>query len=179
MRDVLKHLLSGQNQFASGGLLLMIFGSVGVFLRSLPEFLWSWLVRQFTLTITVKDDDAAFAWVKEWFLEQPFSKRLRQVDLAHENAAVLFEAHQSDFFEAAKGLADRSAADAEAQRHLRFADPGAGRKRTGKDQLLDLLLGDRRHGSVSQQVQRAFRGGDFGHHDGTKALHAYVVNCLL
>jgi chaperone BCS1 len=81
MRDLIKHLLSGQNQFASGGLLLMIFGSVGVFLRSLPTFLWSWLVRQCTLTMTVKDDDAAFAWVKEWFLEQSFSKRLRQVDL--------------------------------------------------------------------------------------------------
>ena len=39
------------------------------------------LVRQSTMTITVKDDDAAFVWVKEWFLEQKFLKRLRQVDL--------------------------------------------------------------------------------------------------
>ncbi len=81
MRDLMKHLLNSQNQFASGGLLLMIVGSAGVFLRSLPAVLWSWLVRQFTLTITVKDDDAAFVWVKEWFLEQKFSRRLRQVDL--------------------------------------------------------------------------------------------------
>jgi chaperone BCS1 len=33
------------------------------------------------MTITVKDDDAAFSWVKEWFLEQKFLKRLRRVDL--------------------------------------------------------------------------------------------------
>ena len=77
----LKHLLSGQNQFASGGLLLMLIGSAGVFLRSLPEHLWDFLVRQTTMTITVKDDDAAFQWVKEWFLEQRFLKRVRRVDL--------------------------------------------------------------------------------------------------
>ena len=77
----LKHLLSGQNQFASGGLLLMLIGSVGVFLRSLPEYLWDLLVRQTTMTITVKDDDAAFQWVKEWFLEQRFLERVRRVDL--------------------------------------------------------------------------------------------------
>lgn len=81
MFAIFKHLLSGQNQFASGGLLLMLLGSVGVFLRSLPEYLWNLLVRQTTMTITVKDDDAAFQWVKEWFLEQRFLKRVRRVDL--------------------------------------------------------------------------------------------------
>jgi len=73
--------MSGQNQFASGGLLLMLVGSVGVFLRSLPVRLWGWIVGQTTMTITVKDDDAAFRWVKEWFLEQPFLLRIRQLDL--------------------------------------------------------------------------------------------------
>src|ERR1051326_3226588 len=33
------------------------------------------------MTITVKDDDVAFMWVKEWFLEQKFLKRIRRVDL--------------------------------------------------------------------------------------------------
>jgi chaperone BCS1 len=33
------------------------------------------------MTITVKDDDAAFVWVKEWFLEQKFLHRIRRVDL--------------------------------------------------------------------------------------------------
>ena len=81
MFELLKHVLSGQNQFASGGLLLMIVGGIGVFLRALPAQLWSWLIRQTTMKITVKDDDAAFVWVKEWFLEQKFLKRIRQVDL--------------------------------------------------------------------------------------------------
>jgi chaperone BCS1 len=81
MRELLKLIFSGQNQFASGGLLLMIVGSVGVFLRSLPSRLWDWIESQATMLVTVKDDDAAFKWVKEWFIEQPFVARVRRVDL--------------------------------------------------------------------------------------------------
>jgi chaperone BCS1 len=81
MFEFLKHILGGQNQFASGGLLLMLIGSIGVFLRSLPELLWKWFVAQTTMTVTVKDDDDAFTWVKEWFLEQEFLKRIRKLDL--------------------------------------------------------------------------------------------------
>ncbi len=81
MIDFLKHVLGGQNQFAAGGLLLMIVGGISVYLRAIPEKLWEWLVEQTTLMITVKDDDAAFGWVKEWFLEQKFLRRIRRVDL--------------------------------------------------------------------------------------------------
>jgi chaperone BCS1 len=81
MFQFLKSMLTGQNQFASGGLLLMAVGAVSVWLRAVPERLWHWLIRQTTMVITVKDDDAAFGWVKEWFLEQKFLKRIRHVDL--------------------------------------------------------------------------------------------------
>jgi len=33
------------------------------------------------MMVTVKDDVAAFVWVKEWFLEPGFLKRIRRVDL--------------------------------------------------------------------------------------------------
>ena len=81
MIDFLKHVLGGQNQFASGGLLLMIVGAISMYLRAIPLRLWYWLVYQTTIMITVKDDDAAFHWVKEWLLEQEFMKRVRRVDL--------------------------------------------------------------------------------------------------
>lgn len=81
MLDFLRHLLNGQNQFASGGLLLMILGSIGVFLRSLPRRLGHWLVDQCTMNVSVKDDDRAFTWVKEWFLEQDCLKRIRSLDV--------------------------------------------------------------------------------------------------
>ena len=81
MLELLKTMLTGQNQFASGGLLLMLIGGLSVYLRAVPENLWYWIVGQTTMLITVKDDDAAFVWVKEWFLEQQFLKRLRRIDL--------------------------------------------------------------------------------------------------
>ena len=81
MVELLKSMLTGQNQFASGGLLLMVIGGLSVYLRAVPEKVWHWLVGQTTMMITVKDDDAAFVWVKEWFLEQKFLKRIRRVDL--------------------------------------------------------------------------------------------------
>ena len=81
MIEFLKSILSGHNQFASGGLLLMIIGGLGVYMRAVPEALWGWFVSQTTMMITVKDDDAAFVWVKEWFLEQDFLQRIRRLDL--------------------------------------------------------------------------------------------------
>src|SRR6266404_8659594 len=81
MFEILKSMLTGQNAFASGGLLLMIIGGLSVYLRAVPQRLWYWLVDQTTMMITVKDDDAAFLWVKEWFLEQNFLQRIRRVDL--------------------------------------------------------------------------------------------------
>jgi chaperone BCS1 len=81
MFELLKRMLAGQNQFASGGLILMVIGGLSVYLRAVPQRLWQWFMGQTTMMITVKDDDAAFAWVKEWFLEQKFLKRIRRVDL--------------------------------------------------------------------------------------------------
>ena len=81
MLELLKRLLTGQNQFASGGLLLMIIGGISVYLRAVPARIWAWIIDQTTMSITVKDDDAAFRWVKEWFLEQHFLKRVRRLDV--------------------------------------------------------------------------------------------------
>lgn len=79
--EFMKGALGGQNQFASGGLLLMIIGAVGVYLRSLPLRLWSWVTYQTTMLLTVNDDDTAFQWIKEWFLEQKFLERVRWLDV--------------------------------------------------------------------------------------------------
>jgi chaperone BCS1 len=81
MWQMLKSMLAGQNQFAAGGLLLMVIGGISVWLREVPQICWYWIVRQTTMVITVKDDDAAFVWVKEWLLEQKFLKNIRRVDL--------------------------------------------------------------------------------------------------
>src|ERR1700730_5833487 len=46
MLDLLKSMLTGQNAFASGGLLLMVVGGLSVYLRAVPEKLWYWIVGQ-------------------------------------------------------------------------------------------------------------------------------------
>jgi len=81
MLELLKRVVTGQNQFASGGLLLMIIGGISVYLRAVPMKLWAWFEDQVTMSITIKDEDAAFRWVKEWFLDQQFLKRMRRVDV--------------------------------------------------------------------------------------------------
>jgi len=81
MMQLIRSITGGHNEFASGGLLLMLVGGLGVYLRAVPETLWEWFIGQTTMMITVKDDDAAFVWVKEWFLEQEFLQRIRRVDL--------------------------------------------------------------------------------------------------
>jgi len=79
--EFVQRLLGGQNQFASGGLLLMIVGAISVYARSLPGQLWHWLTYQCTMMLTVSDDDDGFEWIKEWFLEQKFLERVRWLDL--------------------------------------------------------------------------------------------------
>ncbi|HZU29471.1 MAG TPA: AAA family ATPase, partial [Candidatus Angelobacter sp.] len=62
MFHFLKGILAGQNQFASGGLLLMAIGGISVWLREIPARIWALIVRQSTMVVTVKDDDDAFTW---------------------------------------------------------------------------------------------------------------------
>lgn len=53
----------------------------GMLLRDLPQAAWAWFLKATTMTLTIKDDDAAFVWVKEWLAEQAFVGRSRRVDL--------------------------------------------------------------------------------------------------
>lgn len=69
------------NQFTYGGALLVLMGGIMTQLKEVPKSIWELFVRQTTVTVTVKDDDPAFDWVKEWMLKQPFIKTIRRVDL--------------------------------------------------------------------------------------------------
>jgi len=81
MFDLLKRVRTGQNQFASGGPLLMIIGGISVYLRAVPLRAGRWIVDQTTMSITIQREDAAFIWVKEWFLDQQFLQRIRRLDV--------------------------------------------------------------------------------------------------
>ena len=73
-------VLHGQNQFASGGLLLMVIGGVAAYLKGVPATIKSFFMRQFTISMNITDDHAAFEWVQWWFQNREYSKRMRNVD---------------------------------------------------------------------------------------------------
>src|SRR5690348_17951268 len=57
MIELLKSILAGHNQFASGGLLLMLLGGIGVYLRAIPHNLWRWFLDQVTMSITIRSEE--------------------------------------------------------------------------------------------------------------------------
>ena len=73
-------LLHGQNQFASGGLLLMVIGGIAAYFKGIPVAIKNYLVRQLTISMNITDDHSAFEWVQWWFQNREYSKRMRNVD---------------------------------------------------------------------------------------------------
>lgn len=78
---VIQTVLHNQNQFAQGGLVLMVVGAIGASLRKVPESFWKWVVRQTTLSMTIVDESDAFLWFKHWYQHQKHSKKSRRVDV--------------------------------------------------------------------------------------------------
>lgn len=73
-------ILHGQNQFASGGLLLMVIGGIAAYFKGIPVAIKNFLMRQLTISISITDDHNAFDWVQWWFQSREYSKRMRNVD---------------------------------------------------------------------------------------------------
>lgn len=69
------------NQFTASGALLLLMGGVMAYMKSVPLMIWNWFLRQVLVSVTVKDDDPSFVWVKEWITKQRFMYRVRRVDL--------------------------------------------------------------------------------------------------
>jgi chaperone BCS1 len=77
---ITSHLLSGNNQFASGGLLLMAIGGVIAAMKSIPRKIYNWFLLQLTIQLTITDEQEAFYWFKWWFQNQEYSERFRNMD---------------------------------------------------------------------------------------------------
>jgi hypothetical protein len=79
MIELLKRIFAGQNQFASGGLLLMLVGGVSVYLRAVPMRIWVWLVDQSTMSITIKGRRCRISMVKRMVSGAAFSEAHSQL----------------------------------------------------------------------------------------------------
>jgi mitochondrial chaperone BCS1 len=73
-----------QNQFLSGGIVLMLSASVIALCRKLPQQLWTWFVRRVTVVVDVSNDDPLFAWLSLWLAEHPYSRRARTLTATSE-----------------------------------------------------------------------------------------------
>ena len=81
------------------------------------------------------------------------SRRLRwSADLAHEDAAVLLEAHEARFLERAKRLAHRAARHAEPLGDLDLVELRAGAELAGEDHPLELALHQHRQRVLAARV---------------------------
>ncbi len=58
------------NQVFSGGLLLVVVGLVAAWLHWLAQELWDRLQRQFLVSLEVRKEDEAFAWLMKWLAVQ-------------------------------------------------------------------------------------------------------------
>jgi chaperone BCS1 len=70
-----------EHQFLSGGLTLMVVGSLMTILRGLPRTLWDWTLRRLMISVEVPDRDPAFQWLRSWVAEQRSAQRARRLSL--------------------------------------------------------------------------------------------------
>lgn len=84
MGDLINALGDTQNQFLSGGLVLMLTGSLIALCRKLPLQLWQFVLRRFTIVVDVSNDDPLFAWLSLWLAEHPYSQKARSLTATSE-----------------------------------------------------------------------------------------------
>ena len=70
-----------QNPFFSGGLTLMVIGSIVALLRKLPSRIWALLERRISIAVEVSDRDPAFRWVQAWLGGQSYTRRAHDLSL--------------------------------------------------------------------------------------------------
>jgi len=63
-----------ENQFLTGGAVLVVFTALLALMRRVPEHVFELLKRQLITTIDIADHDQAFFWVQKWLGDQPYTK---------------------------------------------------------------------------------------------------------
>ena len=74
--------LLAQNQFASGGLLVMVFGAMVAYARLLPNQIFTWVWNRVFITLEITSEDRAFEWFQVWLAEHPVNHRARSFGLS-------------------------------------------------------------------------------------------------
>ena len=76
MFDQIAEFIGKDNHFFQGGLVLMIFGSIAVWGKKVPIYLFEWLKRFFFCTVTFRENTELFKLFEDWINNQDvFSKK--------------------------------------------------------------------------------------------------------
>lgn len=78
-----------ENQFLTGGMVLVVFTGILALLRNMPKHIGSLLQRRFVTTVDVTDHDAAFFWIQKWLGEHPYTKKARLLTLSTRTRPVM------------------------------------------------------------------------------------------
>jgi mitochondrial chaperone BCS1 len=70
-----------KNPIFSGGLSLMLIGSMAALLRRFPGQLWAFVERRLSISLDISSRDPAFRWVQTWLASHPYSRRARDLSL--------------------------------------------------------------------------------------------------
>ncbi len=67
-----------ENEFLSGGLVLMAIGSVLAMCRPIPSAIWTFLVRQFSMTVEIRNEDSLFDYFEKW-IDRKMERKMKDV----------------------------------------------------------------------------------------------------
>lgn len=70
------------NDVFAGLVGLSMVGSLMLILRGVPGILWTVLLRQATVELTIYNTDPTFRWISIWLAQHPYSARARRLQLA-------------------------------------------------------------------------------------------------
>ncbi len=68
-----------KNQFASGGIMTVIMGSIAVYCRALPGRFKNWFYRQFTVSCTIPSTTEQFYHIHTWLTTRRYIRRCRNL----------------------------------------------------------------------------------------------------
>lgn len=71
----------GDNQFASGGLAVLVMSSSAYLLRSVPRRVYGFIKRRVVIQFEILDTDPAYGWFAEWLSEQPCATTSRRISV--------------------------------------------------------------------------------------------------
>jgi len=104
------------NEFFSGGMILMLLGGTAAYFRKVPELIWNWFLKQVSVEIQVHNTNSVFWMLIEWMEKQGFNKKVRRLKIDNLNTLspapgvhLLF--HQKKFIKLTRVLQEESIAN--------------------------------------------------------------------